>query len=366
MRYLFSFFLATQLIGASPADISFFLADVKVNERQGAKICEVQQGNISLFKGFDFIFQRKGVIGERICLALSKYHNTFWFVDSALNYYSMKEHFIANKWLTSPTLPDLYKNPDFLKHASSRVVDPHDIGQYSAVVYARLFSDVEEFRRRYPGVLLMDAANTPYLLDKYKMSSLFLGDEKLEKVKPKWKLYDKKYTPQLAPQIIKDIGSDLLVIKPRSSAEGKGVVIVPKEQLDATLKKIMFDRRSRETDRGYKFWQTDHSDTFLVEEYVPSDPIYPEHLGKKPFNATLRIVFLLALHKGQVELNYLGAYWIIPEKSIDEEGTLHEKSKAYVLGTSYYCDVAKETLAKVEEQLREPLMLMYRRMLQMH
>jgi hypothetical protein len=358
-------FLFLPLFGAPPpADISFFLADVKFNERQGAKICEVQQGNISLFKGFDFIFKRKGVIGERLCRVLSQYNDTFWYVDSAVNFNSMRPHLLHNKWLMSPTLYALLKNPKFLKHSASPVKNPHDIRQYRALVYTSPYIDIEEFRRCHKGVLLMDAVNFPYLLDKYKMSALFLGDERLEKVKPKWQLYPKKYTHQLAGQIIKDIGSDLLVIKPRGTSEGRGVIIIPQEQLDAALKKMMFDRRSHESDSGYKFWQADHSDSFLVEEYIPSDPIYPAHLGGKPYNATLRVVFILAWHMQKVHLHYLGAYWIIPEKAINEEGSIHEKSKAYVLGTSYYCDVAKETLAKVEEQLREPLMLMYQRMLE--
>lgn len=351
------------LWSAPAADISFFLADVKYNAKQGAKICEVQQGNISLFKGFDFIFQRKGVIGERLAELLSQYHSNFWFLENGITYSPMREHLIHHKWKASPCLLDLYLDPQFKKP----VADPDDLKNYHAVVYGRLFSEeaVGDFQKNCPGALLMDAANTAYLLDKYKMSQLFVGDGRLEKVKPKWKLYPKRYNKQLAQQIIEEIGSDLLVIKPKSSSEGKGVIIIPKEQLDTTLKKITFDSKSLKgvEDRGYKFWEFDHSDSFLVEEYIPSDPIYPEHLGKKPFNATMRVVFVLVYHQRQVHLHYLGAYWIIPEKSIDEEGTLHERSKAYVLGTSYYCDVAKDTLEIVENQLREPLILMYKRML---
>lgn len=349
------------------ADISFFLADVKVNKLQGAKICEVQQGNISLFKGFDFIFQRKGVVGERLCQVLSQYHDTFWFVENGVNFYPMKEHFIAQKWHSQPNLLALYENADFIQRGKGVVHDPEDIRSYGAVVYARLFSQeaVDDFKRRFPGVLLMDAGNVAYLLDKYKMSTLFTGDERVEKAKPKWKLYQKKYHPQLAEQIQKEIGGELLVIKPTGSSEGKGVIIIPKAELDETLKKITFGRKRlrNERDSGYKFWESDHSDAFLVEEYIPSDPITPSHLGNKPYNATLRLVFVLVHHKKQVHLHYLGAYWIIPEKSLEEAGTLHEKGKAYVLGTSYYCDVEKETLSLVEEQLREPLILIYQKML---
>ena len=101
----------------------------------------------------------------------------------------------------------------------------------------------------------------------------------------------------------------------------------------------------------------------MVEEYIESDPIYPPHMGNLPFNATMRLVFVLAYHEEKVRLHYLGAYWIIPEKSLHDAGTLHEKCKAYVLGTDYYSKVSKETLDIVEKELKEPLILMYKRMI---
>ncbi len=367
-RFCFLLFLCKELSSAIPADISFLLADVKYNKQQGAKICEVQQGNLSLFKGFDFIYHRKGVVGERLCQVLSQYNDNFWFLENALTFAPMKEHFIANKWNHAASLMDLFNNETFSQFHHKAAEDPYDISHYHAVVYARILAEnnAEDLKQSFPGVLVMDSANMPYLFDKYKMSALFLGDERLERVKPKWKLYNKKYHPQLAEEIIRDMGSDLIVIKPKGSAEGKGVIILPKEQLDDTLKKMILDRKSMKSeDRGYKFWESDHSDSFLAEEYVPSDPVYAPHLGNKPYNGTMRVVFVLAYHKQQVHLHYLGAYWIIPEKSLEEEGTMHEKSKAYVLGTTYYCDVAKDTLEIVEEQLREPLKLMYQRMLGM-
>lgn len=352
---------------ALPADISFFVADLKYNERQGVKICEVQPGNFSVFKGFDFIYQEKGVVGEMLCQILSQYNRNFWFVDNAVTFSAMKEHFIAHRWRKSPTIENLYKNKKFLKLANTKIENPHDLHQYPVVVFARMIKaeDIFDFLHRFPGALLIDAAQAFILGDKFKMSCLFVGDERLENVKPKWKLYNKRYYPGLAEKIIADIGSDILVIKPTNASEGRGVLMIPKVELDRTLKLIINEKESLAAypDRGYCFWAYDTSESFLVEEFFESDPIYPAHLDGLPYNATMRVVFVLVYHQEQVSLHYLGAYWIVPEKSITQAGSLHEKCKAYVLGTDYYCDVDLDTLHNVEEQLREPLIMMYKKML---
>ena len=69
---------------------------------------------------------------------------------------------------------------------------------------------------------------------------------------------------------------------------------------------------------------------FLIEEYAPSKPVT---LGGKQFDATLRMVFVLDYDQvaNEINLTFLGDYWKLPEKALDEEGTLTERHKSKIV-----------------------------------
>lgn len=361
--FVFCFFSIASA-ATPPVDISLLVADLKYNENQGVKICEIQQGCMSMFKGYDYIYDGEGLIGENLAQLLSQFGSTFWFVNPEINYAPMKKRFQANGWNMAVNTQELLRNPQFLNNAAMSVQNPNNILDYHAIVYMRPANipDLDSFRRNYPGIVIFDVANMNYWKDKYKMSTLFLDHPSLEMVKPKWGLYPKKYSKELVARIQEEIGSDLLVIKPRSTAEGKGVIIVERGNLDATLKLIFNSKNTKIPDRGYSYWNFDRSSFFLVEEYVPSDPIRVAEFDNRLFNCTMRVVFALIYHEQAVQLHFLGEYWIIPDLSEDQKGSLNDKNKASMIHP-HICAIDPETRLKAKRLLVKPLLMMYKRML---
>ena len=103
-----------------------------------------------------------------------------------------------------------------------------DIASYHGLLMDRPHNSGydKKFKKKYPGILTLDASSLPLHTDKYKMSLLFAEDPLLESFKPKWKVYPKHYTPGLAAQIQRDLQCETFVIKPRGAFLGKGVIIV--------------------------------------------------------------------------------------------------------------------------------------------
>ncbi len=369
MKKIIFFFVSLFSIASAetpPVDISFLVADLKYNEEQGVKICEIQQACISLFKGYDYIYKGDGLIAENFADVMSQFGNSFWFVSNEINYQPMKQKLLSHGWNAMFNRNLLFKNADFLKIASQPVYEPHNLLSYPAIVYMRpsSISNFDEFSHTYPGVVVIDRASVDYWKNKYKMSTLFLHHPDLEKVKPKWGLYPKKYNKALVEKIQKEINSETLVIKPKSNAEGRGVIIVGKDKLGETLKAIFTPQNQalKNLDAGYSYWYYDKSDTFLVEEFVSSDPIPVPEFDNRLFNCTMRVVFALIYHEKALQLHFLGEYWIVPNKSVDQKGTLNDKNKAS-MEHPHITAIDPQTRFKVKELLTKPFLLMYKRML---
>ena len=76
----------------------------------------------------------------------------------------------------------------------------------------------------------------------------------------------------------------------------------------------------------------------------------------------MRVAFILAYNNRQIDLHFLGGYWILPYYPVSEAVSLNGKHKAYCK-VPYFCQVDPETLLEVEEQLSIALPLLYREML---
>lgn len=369
MIFLLLFIFAHAAADVLPADVSFLVADVKYSEAQGVKICEVQQCSISLFKGYDSLYQGKGLIPEYFCNVMADFNHRFWFISNDLSFVEMQKKFLEQGWIEGQSFKALMRDKLLNKIGKTAPADPSSLTDYQGFVYMRLDDrkDYEKFHQNYPGLLLIDYANRDYLFDKYKMSTLFTHHPELIQAKPKWGLYRKKYKAGLADKIIQEIGSPMLVIKPRAAWEGYGIIMVEQENLDAVLRKVFSNPSdlAGDADPGYSYWAHDPFDTFLVEEFCASDPISVPQLDNRLYNCTLRIPFILIYHQNRLQLHYLGMYWMAPKLPIDAEGTWNEKSKAYPFskGPAHFCPTDPATQAKVKKLLARPFLLMYKRML---
>lgn len=370
MKYIFAiyFLFNTLLIYAGskyPADISYLVADLKYNDTQGVKICEIQQGIISTVKGDQFSYGEDGNIDPHFYQTLSQFPAPFWATKLNISRDKIQKMGIKQEWNVIFNLSELISDPKFCLDAKKALKDPYDISSYHGFVYLKQseFKDLDAFRLEFPGMLVLDAATRNYWVDKYKMSLLFNTNPALIKFKPRWNAYPKKYSEDLSSKIINDLNTDRFVIKPKNQFKGAGVIIVDAKDLNRTLKSILSkpSTLTHNSEDCYSYWRYDQSDSFIVEEFVLSDPVYVEHLNGF-YEPTIRVAFFLIYNHKKIHVEYCGGYLRLPTKSIDENGTLSEKYKDATV-VPYFDKIDPETYEKVKAELSIALPLLYEQML---
>lgn len=346
-----------------PADITFLIVDLKYNGKQGVKICEIQPGSSSVFMGYDLLHDGEGLVGEKLCDSLACYQKPIWFVGNVCDT-KCRNCFVRHGWSFMKNIKELMNDATYNDTASVPVLDPGNIFSYHGLLFTTRLNSLQEFRKQYPGILILDAAVMPYKDDKYAMSQLLDSDERLKKLKPTWKLYPKEYNNNLITTILEDFSGDYLVIKPRKSTKGFGVIIVHKNELKTTLEYIFkfSPKLYLDPDLSYQYWASDTSNNFIVEEFVQSDLVSAPQFDNRLFDGTMRVVFILTYNQGKIDLTFLESHWKLPEKSISESGTFSELHKSYAEGL-HFATVDPLIMQEVEEQLCKGLPILYQQML---
>lgn len=356
---------------AIPADISFIVIDLKFNEQDGVKICEAQEGVASAFNGIDFLEKRPKVISERLCGILERYTHRFWFFTFRISGEFWPTFKKRAQWKELFYPKDLVKDKSFTKWSRKKVKSPGSLSSYHGILVSHFEYLTPSFLNKNRGILTLNAAFLPHFgdsfsTDKLSMSRLFDGDEEVKALKPKWIIYDKQYSKELVNEILDDFSTELLVIKPRVGLQGKGVLIIHRNQLDETLQYIFGNNPEliNDPDDSYHYWAIDKDSDFFVEEFYPSTPITVPHAGEGQYDATARTAVVLTYDKGVADCEFLCFFWKLPAKSLDDEGTLTEKHKSFSESLDLFDYVESETRAKMEQQLKQPLLRLYKKLLQ--
>lgn len=365
---LVCFFCSVQSAKKYPADVCFLVADLKYNAQQGVKICEIQQACLSLFNGDAVCSVEEESIHKELLRILSLYNKNGWVVANGMADKNIVSALASSfSWRTPQDMIALCSDAHFMNCAKQPVTDMYDLSSYQGFLYAK-GSDlcvIDDFAQRFPGVIVIDKSSFPFWIDKYQMTQLFAEDELLSPFKPKWGNYKKIYTPELAAQIAYDLQGDTFVIKPRGEFMGKGVIIVQRQDLDEVLYYITTKsgRLAESKDSAYVAWKKDFFDSFIVEEFVTSDPIAISHLENRTYQPTMRVAFLLVYNKQRHHVHFLGGYWKTPLLSLDEEGDFMQKNKD-ICKLPYYCAVDANTMQLVQQELSIALPILHKKMLQ--
>ncbi len=366
--FLFIYILAVFTIKAEepPAAISFMIADLKYSKKDGVKICEIQNGISSTFNGDGFLNPEYGIICPNFIAAMSEYEMTKWTIPHIFSSWQLKKLLPNTEgWELRKHFHSIVNDREFMKAAKKIPKDPTDISSYSAIVYvqkSRIDNPVE-FRKQYPGVLVVDAPTYPYWQDKYKMSELFRTSI-LSSFKPKFILCQKKYKTSLANQIRLELPCDRYVIKPRGAFLGNGVIIVDGKDLDKTLQYILKKSKKlkKDTDRAYNYWYNDKSDSFVIEQFFSSDPISVPSFNNNVYQATMRVAFLMIYDKKKITIRYLGLYWQLPFVALDQKGSLNDKHKTNTK-TPYFANADPKIVGEVYTELDKMLPKLYEQMI---
>lgn len=350
-----------------PVEISFLVADLKYSEESGIKICEIQHGILSTFLGDAFLRGAPGNISSHFHRVLSEFSLKKWTIPRQIagqNIVSLISK--SSEWELAPFLISILKDAEFLKVAKIQPADPFDLSSYQGILFVRAqeIEKDEAFKDLYPGIVVIDAASTPYWMDKYKMTQLFERNAKLAAIKPEWKLYYKKELETLAQNVKDDIPSEYYVIKPRGAFLGNGVIIVAQKELDSTFRSIFAGEGPllNGSDHSYNYWKRDPFDSFIVEKFYPSDFVKVPELENRVYDPTIRAAFILIYNKQKIEFRMLGSYALLPCKSIDEEGSLNDCHKAYCK-SPFFTELSDTVRESIEMQLTERMPLLYQEML---
>ncbi len=350
-----------------PVDVCFMVADLKYSAKQGVKICEIQQGSLSVFNGDAFRDPVDGSIYKNFLHALSLYNQNGWVVADYIADKNLVSALASSPlWQTPKDMIALLSDSSFTYRAKQPVKEINDLSSYQGFLYQSwsYLSAIFDFEDRFSGMVVVDKSSFPFWGDKYKMTQLFADDEVLSTFKPKWGSYKKIYSKELAEKVAEDLQCDTFVIKPRGECLGNGVIITSRQNLDDVLFYIITKsgQLADSQDPAYVVWKQDPFDSFIVEEFVISDPIAVPHLGNKIYQPTMRMAFLLVYHQHCHHVHFLGGYWKTPSLSIEEEGDFMQKNKD-ICEPPYYCAVDPKTMESVENDLLIALPLLHSKML---
>jgi hypothetical protein len=325
--------LQEQVLNNYEPEISFCIVDLKFNS--SIKICEFGEGSRSVFKGFDHLYGR-GKIWTKLWKFLGQFNLPIWFVnqdtDDKHKHDFAFEEFEKINGCFVPSIISLQKNPLFLAIANKKNNKiKKNIFDYNAIVILKnngyLNPATIDFKINFPNVLLLNDATGPFINDKFLTTNLF-EDDLLRKYRPKFKVYKKKYSKTLSKEIIQELKSDYYVIKPVNASKGSGVIIVNKDKLDHMLYLILAGNSQLDVSNpSYSYWLSDKNDIFLVEEFVTSKCTF---WGNKPYDATMRVVFIIYNNLNCINIEFLGSYWKLPNLSLIETGEFVEKHKSHV------------------------------------
>lgn len=375
MRNLFLFIillLPFQPLSASiPADMSFIVIDLKYNSEDGVKICEIQDGLGCSFSGPKYFEGDKRAFSKIFVDFVDSYFNRIWYVHRGLSVEFKNTFDLTSKWKKLDSFKKILTDNSSKKYVSAFLEDPSKLSDYHGLFICQYRAVRSKILEQLNSLIVMNRAfNSAFgnglFTDKIVMGNLMNFDEKLMGLKPAWKAYPKGYSQELIDQISHDFSSDMIVIKPRAGTQGCGIIILHKRDLEKTLTYI-FSKSSmlkNDPDKAYNWWATDNYENFIIEEFIPSDPVCAPHLSDDVYDGTMRIPLVLTYDNGEINLHILYAWWKLPPKSLNEEGTLTEKHKSLSLGPNTYVLVSQDVLEKVEKQLNEALPILYQDLLE--
>ncbi len=326
-----------------PVDISFFAIDLKFNCGD-VKMLEFQDGPTAGLRAHEFVFG-KGEIWKAFWDELFVFGLPVWYVGPQPIRVAHDEF---NHDDYEHVAFDYFKKlggnyaPSFSKLANNRIFSNTSVVLQNdrfpkSVKNIVMFkfddpgsSQVRQFVVDHPHSLLVNRYMRSFTADKLVMQSLCAAAG-INHLRPRYGVFPKIYTSDLAQKIKQEIGGDMFVIKPLNSSRSNGVVVVKAEDLDRILKQHVTNPAPRAmTGRTFQpphtetlvYWRHDPNQKFIVEAFCPSQEI---RVNGKRYDPSMRVVWFMASNGEKIAVKRLCAFWKVALKSLDESGSLSEK-----------------------------------------
>src|SRR5690606_27104954 len=135
--------------------------DLKYNEQDGVKICEIQQGLGCTFKGAAYFNGKEGGVAKLLAAFLSRYNDHHWYVSKGLSHEFKKGFSKAKGFKGYASLDSLLKSKEVKKRASLPVRDPGALADYNGLFVIEYHSIDRRRLNALNGALLLNAAFLP-------------------------------------------------------------------------------------------------------------------------------------------------------------------------------------------------------------
>ena len=336
LSFLIPFFILCNTPIHKKPDITALIADIKYNQGK-IKILELGEIPRSNFTGHVKLYG-DGKIWHNLWNHLTTFGLPIWYVGETLDTVG-KHRQIASETLyniggkTFSTINQLKEDPLFINHMHKKIVGNGDkISDYHGIIIFRRYknkqTEIETLKKECPNFIYLNEAAAKHVNNKHKTSLAFNATQ-LNEYRPQWEVYTKNFACELSDKISADFTTDTLVIKPVNCANGWGVIITHKKRLNATLNLILNypDVCATIPDRSFSQWAHDRNNTFLVEEFIESQPL---SVNNNLYDPTLRMIFMLHHDQGKSDMHFLGSYWKLPELALNEHGSLTKKHKSKI------------------------------------
>lgn len=378
--------IATKSIQALPADITFGVADIKLDDAGRVTVCEGGDGHYASLRECNITFNGHqywqtapfwGIFWNYI----HQFKLPMWHIGARgpAHALALEEHArLGGAYFKR--FADLEKDPQFVrncKHIREQrrrdgvLTRAHAISDYAGIVTYYAFAERDRdgkeftaFKERHPELLVVNAVARDYLKRKDRMYQLF-SDAGLTDFIPQFNVYPSDYSPELVAQILAEFPQEKLIIKPVWSSLSCGVNAIDRQGLDGLLRMILRDKHRVpvHAGRGLTYWRSMHDKNFVVCAYMPSKTLV---VNDKMYDPTMRIVFMLHRDAGLARVNLLGGFWKIPVKSLDESVPLTEKHVTIAHAGDQYTGiiVAQKDMQQLKKTFEPALLRAYEVMLQ--
>ncbi len=344
----------TRGLQSLPVDICFGCADIKYNDGK-FKIVECGDGIYMSLRATDVVMNNKqynlvapfwGLLWHQ----LAQFGIPVWHVEAI----SSKEAFAVSEYkklgiLYQPSLSALENSLEFQAAESQVKASPKRITDSAGIVVFAAASEstrdgitYQEFKKKHPLFIYVNRTARNYLKRKDNTYKLFQSAGLTDYI-PQFKLFPRAFSPEAVEQITQAFPEEkLIVIKPTFSSLSMGVNVVSSLGLNSFLKRILKhpEKISPQASRGLAFWRTTKQPLFIASEYVPSKTIYKDG---KPYDPTMRVMFILYHNNRQIVANVLGGFWKIPVKPLNDfHATETEKHVTIAHAGDYFSGILLE------------------------